>query len=184
MEKDDIILLLLEAHKSPIVGTTRIQKLLFLIEKEKEIIPIDKSFNFEPYKYGPASKDLYDDLDFLVNLGYITKSDNKESLKDLNLDQIENYSADIFLYNNFTQDASTNCPPYEVKEINDSVIYKITDEGIRYLSENKLLESKDFIKIKDIINKYGNYSLTSLLQYIYSRYPGFTEESEIKDDIL
>lgn len=181
MDKKEIILLLLKSNRSPLVGTTRLQKLLFLIEKEKNIIPEMGSFKFEAYKFGPASKELYDDIEFLLNIGFITKSNDKEKLTELKIDEIENYTADIFLSN---QSSKKNSSSNDMTSENDSVVYRITNSGSQYLYQNDLVKSDENTKIGELTNKFNGYSLTSLLQYVYSKYPDFTEESEIKDDIL
>jgi uncharacterized protein YwgA len=54
-----------------ISGITRFQKLLFLLEAEGAVTPSGDGFQFEPYKAGPYSSKLYDDLEFLENLGLI-----------------------------------------------------------------------------------------------------------------
>jgi len=187
MDKKDIILILLASKRNPIVGTTKLQKLLFLAEMEKSITPDDNGFKFEPYKFGPASKELYNDLDFLANIGYITRSEDKENLNNLEIDNIEGYNANQFLsainQSNVDDECSENENGESAKE-NDTKVYTITEEGIDYLKKNSLHQTKEYEKISEISKKYGNYSLTSLLQYVYRNYPNFTTESEIKNDIL
>src|SRR3972149_5904189 len=52
-------------------GITRLQKLLFLLEKEEWLAKTMGGYEFQPYKAGPYSPALYDDLEFLENLGFI-----------------------------------------------------------------------------------------------------------------
>ncbi len=78
------LLLLLRAPDSkgqmarPIIGITRLQKLVFLgwtklgrISPSREI-KID--FDFRPQRFGPADSGLYADLEFLIALGHIRRS--------------------------------------------------------------------------------------------------------------
>src|ERR1700737_2224795 len=72
----DIVMLLLGVDPSGeiaegIGGMTRLQKLLFLLEKEEGLKPSGDGFSFVEYKAGPYSSKLYDDLEFLENLGLI-----------------------------------------------------------------------------------------------------------------
>jgi uncharacterized protein YwgA len=204
MERTDIILLLLFSNNSIIVGNTRLQKLLFLIEKEKGIIAQNADFGFEAYKFGPASKELYDDLEFLVNIGYIQRSNDEDRLPLLDINKIESYPANIFLSDKMYKDASIcadseeliklsdsiesteTISPNELRiaEENDSNVYKLTADGKKYIEENDLNELKEFVDINEVANTFGKYSLTSLLQYVYRNYPEFTEESEIKGSII
>ncbi len=185
MDSKDIILLLLASNKKSLVGTTRLQKFLFLLQKEKRLMPEEGDLTFEAYKFGPASKALYDDLIFLVNMGYMTKSDDKEKLGDLEIGDIEDYSASMFLSGKGAGNGSNDCENDNKSTLTyDSVVYNITEEGIEYLKKNKIIDTLDHQKVQDITKKYGNYSLTSLLQYVYRNYPEYTDESEIKNDIL
>lgn len=78
------LLLLLRASDSkrkagqPIVGITRLQKLMFLIWKRlPRISPgreIVVDFSYTAQKFGPADSELYADLDFLVALGHIRRA--------------------------------------------------------------------------------------------------------------
>ena len=78
MRRTDILLELLAApgvkgSDAPIVGTTRLQKLLFLLEQEEGIkVTEGDDFDFTAYKFGPVSKEIYDDLIKLENLDFIT----------------------------------------------------------------------------------------------------------------
>ena len=52
-------------------GITRLQKLLFLLWKEAGIQEVEAGFEFKPYKAGPYSRKLYDELELLENLNLI-----------------------------------------------------------------------------------------------------------------
>ncbi len=187
MEKSDIILTLLAQNDGVIVGTTRMQKLLFLIEKECRITPEDGPFEFQPYRFGPASKSLYDDFEFLINLGYMTKSDEKSaSISSHNLDEIESLSGEDFLDDEDGDDIDDDEGEVE-QDINtatdDLVVYRITPAGVQFLKDNGLLEMEDAKAIDDVRKKYGKKSLLELLRHVYSNYPDYTTESEIKDKL-
>ena len=77
------ILLLLDspdAHGNrtePVVGTTRLQKLAFLVQErvEKDLRRAGYfkfDFAYEPGKFGPADLDLYQDLEYLKAMGLIS----------------------------------------------------------------------------------------------------------------
>ncbi|ACP37428.1 conserved conjugative plasmid protein [Sulfolobus islandicus M.14.25] len=50
------------------VTATRIQKTVFLVEKE---LKLDLGYNFIPFYFGPFSKELQDDIYKLSELGYV-----------------------------------------------------------------------------------------------------------------
>lgn len=70
-----LLLLLYQNEQEPIEGITRLQKLIFLIQEE--IGELEKSFQFEPYDYGPFSQDLYTEVDELVRRGLIRRIDDE-----------------------------------------------------------------------------------------------------------
>jgi len=63
INKDWALLLKLIGSSGTVTGRTRLQKMVFLAGKEKEV-PF--SYNFSLYYYGPYSSDLQDAVDTLV----------------------------------------------------------------------------------------------------------------------
>ncbi len=79
----------------PIVGKTRLMKLLFLLSKEANIDDfLSHKQEFVPFKYGPFDAEVYDDLDALKELKLIeeTPADIEES--DSDTDTAEQYDTD------------------------------------------------------------------------------------------
>jgi uncharacterized protein YwgA len=70
--------------EQPIEGRTRLQKMVFLVQKEleQEGVPLsrDESYKFWPYDYGPFSKELADEIDTL--LGEERLEESEESFDD------------------------------------------------------------------------------------------------------
>jgi hypothetical protein len=48
----------------------RLQKGMFLFSEETDV-PEDQKYDFRPYNYGPMSRGIYDDLDWLVADGLV-----------------------------------------------------------------------------------------------------------------
>lgn len=63
-------LLLLHSKNTPVNGRTRMQKLVFLIERKLN----SNEYHFIPYDYGPFSKELYKDIDDLISEKYIEET--------------------------------------------------------------------------------------------------------------
>ena len=76
MEKQLFPLALLYANEEQSVdGITRLQKLIFLTQKESD--EIDEEYEFKAGKYGPYSRPLYDDVDRLVKEGFVDENVEK-----------------------------------------------------------------------------------------------------------
>jgi uncharacterized protein len=175
MRRTDVLLELLAAPISgvapaPIVGTTRLQKLLFLAEQEASVkVTEGEDFDFTPYKFGPVSKEIYDDLTKLENLDFISSrpvAEPSEAERDefgLSFDDLigEEETADTL----------------EERQ------YRITEKGKEWLAKRNLPKA-EVQGIRRVKGRYGSLSLSDLLHYVYSKYPKYTSASEIKDRVL
>lgn len=148
MHRKILPLALMYAEDGDIIeGRTRLQKMVFLLEKEVEQIeetPIDSSrYDFIPYDYGPFSKKLYDDLDYLSAEGLI--DDFEEKMND---GQVK--------YN-----------------------YELTSDGEEFVeSQLNSSESELIIELaEEMKTRYNNVPLSALIDYVYSEYPKYAENS-------
>jgi uncharacterized protein YwgA len=155
-------------------GITRLQKLLFLLEREGGLEKTESGYKFEPYKAGPYSPVLYDDIEFLENIGLI-KSEISGVATEEEVADLE------FTFEELMDDKDTNTADAYVEKR-----FTLTSEGIQKIKS--LLESNEYKPVADSIrkikSKYGNCSLDDLLYYVYTKYPEMTIESEIKDHVL
>lgn len=189
ISRKDVILLLLGVGEGVegaegINGITRLQKLLFLVEQEENIRTADNGFEFIPYKAGPYSSKLYDDLEFLENLGLLTsevagEATDEEAVEvDLSFEELMGECTDTV--EGTPSDALTTADVYEEHR------YRLTEDGKDRVE--KLLQRGDYEPvvngIRKIKSRFGGYSLNDLLYYVYTKYGEMTTESEIKDKIL
>ena len=154
-------------------GITRLQKLLYLLEVEESIPSSEDVFNFQPHKVGPYSSKLYDTLEFLENLDFITSEVVGESTEE----EIQDMSFEDLI----SSDAN---PVYSDAYVERC--FKLTTKGknkVEILVNSQ--QYKPFVeKIKGIKSKFENYSLKDLLYYVCTKYPEMTIKSDIKNQIL
>jgi len=171
--------------ESGINGITRFQKLLFLLANEESIPEVSKAFEFTPYKAGPYSSKLYDDLELLENLGLITSESTAEAsepekaeLQALRFEELmgdggNDSSGEIL-------DSAEGADSYEEKR------FRLSEKGQEHVQE--LLSTEKYKSIADAIgrvkSKYANYSLGDLLFHVYTKFPEMATESEIKEKVL
>lgn len=177
LSRIDILLMLLGAGggKQAIQGTTRLQKLLFLIEQEAGIKATEgKDFAFSAYKFGPVSKDLYDDLEKLENLGLLEAKGVAEPSES----EIGEYDLS---YDDLMGDEEQ-----ESKDALEERRFKLTNQGVEWLNSRVLPKVNQDVpdKIRRIRGKYGSFALSDLLFHVYTKYPEWTSASEIKDRVL
>lgn len=65
--------------EEPVEGRTRLQKLMFLIQKrlEEQGEQLSWGYQFRPYDYGPFAKELYDDLDRLRRRDFVAEREQR-----------------------------------------------------------------------------------------------------------
>jgi uncharacterized protein YwgA len=148
MHRKILPLALMYAEDGEIIeGRTRLQKMVFLLEKELEELeksPIDSSdYDFIPYDYGPFSKKLYDDLDYLSKKGLI--DDIEEEMDD---GQVK-----------YNYKITSKGEEFVESQLNSS-----DSELIRKLAEQ-------------MKRNYNSRPISSLIDYVYSEYPEYAENS-------
>ncbi len=169
-------------------GITRLQKLLFLLWKEAGIQEVDNGFEFKPYKAGPYSRKLYDELELLENLGYVQGEPQGEAteaeaaeLEELSFEQLMGDGLPPF-QDVPTRDKATTADTFEERR------FALTARGLKTVQE--LLAKPDLKpfaeSIRRIKSKYANYSLQDLLYHVYTNVEPdiWTSESEIREQVL
>jgi len=173
----DLLLLLIGDDPHGLGGITRLQKYLFLLQNEEHLELPNARFEFEPYKAGPYSPQLYDDLEFLENLGFIESEVTAEaSLPEAaEIDQLS-----------FGHLMNTERVEAETADTFEEKRFRLTDKGKQHIS--RILETRNLQElegqIRRIKSKYGKYSLNKLLFHVYTKYPEMTTESEIRERVL
>lgn len=152
---DVVFLLFLYAEE--VEGVTKLQKLLFLIEQETKFFQAYEdsvAFEFAPYKMGPFSEHVYEELEFLLSL---------EAIESEPLDA----TAPELTDSNFSEKR-----------------FSITSKGRKIASELETqLESEYRNELQTLVEEYNALSLAELIEYVYSEYPSYAAESEILDEL-
>ena len=166
-------------------GITRIQKYLFLLEKEGNILPSGEGYEFKAYKAGPYSSKLYDDLEFLENLGFI-ESEITAASTDEEAVEIEELSFDDLMGDGAEETDGESYDGFGASDAYEERRFILTEKGRSKVKE--LLAKKEYRPVVDAVrkikSKFNTYSLSDLLYYVYTKYPEMTVESEIRDKVL
>ena len=154
-----------------IEGKTRLTKMVFLFEKEiqKKFINNEiELYEFEPYHYGPFSRQLLSDLEFFISIGFIMEVDTDIPIK---------YNENDDSYTEEDDDSNK-----EDKD-NDSFekSYFLSKMGEKYVSENiwPFYSNNQINTLMTFKQKINSISLDSLLRYVYNTYPNMAAKSTI-----
>jgi len=164
-KRTDVVLLFLNLM-GQVWGATRLFKLLFLLAKETEVGRyVPDYYAFEGGRFGPFEKLIYEDVEALKSCGLVNAQIPPRRLDEAG-------------------------PELGTELFSDSVdaVHELTKRGriyARSLAEFIKLENPAlFAQMRKILEKYGRLSLSDLLKYVYEKYPEYTDQSEIRDEIL
>ena len=178
LDQEDIILLLLEANekilgKRAMGGVTRLEKLLFLLQKETNFEKMGSFYKFTAHNFGPFSKDVYEALDFLEGCELIQVKERIHSSYYANVGEI------LLLREIFEGEVD------EAMTGNDAgvteKIFLLTENGHKVSQKlRQTIEKnrpKDIEELNGIIRRYGKLPLNQLIRYVYHQYPEMTIKS-------
>lgn len=167
----------------PIIGRTKLTKMIYLFEKE-----IYKEFDdnlsivlpkFEPYNYGPFSRELFEDLKFFLSIGLVK---TEETLVPIS--SADKYEFYIDLDENIEDEWSSAT----FEECNEDVElkYLLSDGGVKYVQDKiwNIFSEQQRIVLKAFKRQINSISLDSLLNYVYNKYPDDTVKSLISNKYL
>lgn len=160
----------------PIRGRTRLIKMLFIFREElwtsfkkDKQVATSAMPEFVAHHFGPYSQQVFEDLDFLIEFGFLQKR---------NLDDPSNSGE------GFWEDLN------DVEEDNlrrsDLVEYSLTPIGVEFVESGEAGELTENQKkiIEEFKHRCLSISLKDLVRYVYQKYPKYTKNSKIKDDVL
>lgn len=167
----------------PIVGRTKLTKMMFLFEKEiynnffKDEIDITLP-EFTAYYFGPFSKQLFEDLAFFESIGMIQTNETVVPISPA--DKVE--SEEVFDYdsNEYWGEACFDDPDkYELE-------YHLSKNGKTYVEDNlwTVLTPRQQEKLQAFKAQINKISLDALLRYVYNKYPEETTKSKIASKYL
>jgi len=150
----------------PVRGTTRLQKLLFLLWKEGRFQnQVPDLYNFQAFDYGPCMDDVYDDLSFLEDVGLVQVTEVPSGNEFEDCDERA-----------FTEAFGVALPQPKTRKD-----YSLTERGAQ--EARKLYDALDEgerMALVGIKSKYNRMPLFALLRYVYQRYPSFARKSLLR----
>lgn len=181
---DYLLLLLYLNDKQPIKGSVRLMKMMFLFNEQitpilkKKGLESEKMPDFFAYNYGPFSKDLYDQIELFSGIGFINVKDLSVAVAD------EMSGMDNIIEKEFIDECYEDEDEY--KSENNFWEYRITDKGSGFIEQEliKNISSEQMDILKQFKRKITEIPIKQLLYYVYTKYPKYTENSLIKDEVL
>ena len=159
----------------PIVGITRLEKLIFLAKFDQALLesaPPEHDFHFLPFRMGPWTQEIYDEVDFLESLGLLTKERDAEYSP-------EDEAHDDQLFSDLVLDKYQRGG---VAMDEGSEVFRLTEQGRKKAVEVwSRIPDEEKQKLIALKRRFNNMNLRQLLRYVYNKYPQYTTESEIKE---
>ena len=188
---DYFLLFLYLNNKEPIKSAVRLTKMMFLFNKE--IAPLLKSKgvvisedvlpNFQPYNFGPFSKDLYEQIELFQSIDFI-------KVKDLNvseeMDEVDDWEEKAFTDEIYTDASAEQTARYESRRDGKFMQYELLCRGEDYVNSQIVphITSDNMKILTDFKHRINGTKIKTLLRYVYMKYPDMTVNSHIKDEVL
>jgi uncharacterized protein YwgA len=162
-------------RSTPIEGITRLEKLLFILRVRERLLSEvidDDTYHFIPFRMGPWTQEVYDEVDFLESLGLLTKTTSPErSAADDAHDQ-ELFSSAII--DKWQRDTAISSHGTETYQLSDAGIAKASELWAKLTPDERT-------KVLDVKRRFNHMNLKQLLRYVYKEFPQYATESEIRD---
>jgi antitoxin SocA-like protein len=174
VDREDLVLLLLDAAERylgvrELRGVTRLEKLLFLLGREEHLESAEKLYEFQAYKFGPFSKDVYQATDFLRGIDFI-------EIQERPVASYYNTTEEVAL-RQAIGDEEDDAVVVDQKE----KVFKLTDHGRTAAHSLRDIWEKqtpaNMKKLDDVIKRYGKLPLNQLIRYVYRQFPDWARNS-------
>jgi len=159
--------------KYAVGGVTRLEKLLFLLQRETNFEKMDSFYEFTAHNYGPFSKEVYEALDFLEGFELIQVKERIHSSYYTNV-------GEILLLQAISEEDVSETTTINSEGVTEK-LFLLTESGHKVAQ--KLRETiekrrpKDIDGLKSIVRRYGKLPLNQLIRYVYRQYPEMTVKS-------
>lgn len=173
LDPEDIILLLLDAHERInkslyLNGITRLEKLVFLLERETPFSGVGDLFKFTAYNFGPFSKEVYESIDFLESCNLISVTEKSHTSIYARAAE-EKLSSEIPVSDDESDPSASS-----VRE----KIFQLTENGRDVACKlRQAISDEDIQSINLVISKYARLSLGQIIRYVYHQFKDMTINS-------
>nr|MBQ4457047.1 hypothetical protein [Clostridia bacterium] len=179
---DYLLLLLYLNNKKPIYGAIRLEKMMFLFKEE--IMPMMKKPGtdsailpeFIAYNFGPFSKDVYEQIELFKGIRFVQVTDLKSTEEFDEADDWEELPYD----NEFSSKG------YARRTDGCYYKYSLLKLGSDYVEAEIIpnVTRNDIEILEKFKERITALYPKQLLKYVYTKYPEYTTESLIKDEVL
>jgi hypothetical protein len=168
--KDLLLLTLAAAGCAPVVGVTRLQKYMYLLqEQEGWKARLKRPYEFRAYKYGPFDDQIYADLDFLENLHLIEREACGE---EPSAENGEEKAA--------SESWATRDPEFAPEAASATIwAYRLTDAGRRFVEERLQVDEADKESVEQLKRRWNSVPLAEFLRWLYREHPDMAENSKL-----
>ena len=177
LDREDVILLTLEANERLLgrewfSGITRLEKLLYLIDRETKFEGIGNFFRFEAHNFGPFSKEVYEAIEFLLSCELIEQREKSFTSVYSSSDEAKLLSeiSDAEVPDEYGSDNQVTEKQFRLTP-NGRKIARIMRDAVQDR------RSSDIQELENVVRMYGTRPLNQLIRYVYHKYPAMTVKS-------
>jgi hypothetical protein len=168
--KDLLLLTLAAENAAPVIGVTRLQKYMYLLQEQEGWKPrLKRPYEFRAYDFGPFDDQIYADLDFLENLDLIEK---EASGDEPSAENGEERAA--------SESWATRDPEFAPEETNSTIwAYRLTEKGREFVEQRLQVDEADKESIEKLKRRWNSVPLAQFLRWLYSEYPDMAANTKL-----
>lgn len=165
---DGLLLLLHARDNEPIAGSTKLQKLTFLLKEETKLgRRLKDEFEYTAHDYGPYSSDLESMLEVLQKEGLVEIEENplKDSYAERDRQQIRKSEQELG----------------RIEKRKTMRVYKLTQDGQKVADILvKSLPRDELEELANLKGRFNPHTAGIIIDYVYKRYHKMTTRSKLR----
>jgi hypothetical protein len=172
--KDFVLLALAASNEEPVVGVTKLVKYLYLLQQDygwDAVFGVRDPYRFEPYDFGPFDSQVYADLNFLENVGFVRRRAAGPEPR-----------AEHEEMRHLVSEWAMSDPEFAPEEEDDQFWeYSLTEDGKMFAS--RLAEGVDkehLEQVEGIKRKWNRKPVNELLRWLYRTHPDTATNARLK----
>ena len=165
-----------DQDNEPIVGKTRLQKLLFLAAQH---LKGEVAARFEAYSYGPFEEEIEPDLEFLASEGLVEWEGRGPEIPQIG-DESERGARILDWVRGRADNKPRPMESYRLTQLGLEWVRRFFESDAFGSAEAKRQLADECQRLK---GQFGRVPLDDLVEFVYAEYPEFTGQSKIRHEV-
>ncbi len=165
-----------DQENEPVVGKTRLQKLLFLAAQH---LKGEVAARFEAYSYGPFEEEIEPDLEFLASEGLVEWEGRGPEIPQIG-DESERGARILDWVRSRAETKPRPTESYRLTQLGLEWVRRFFASDAFGSADAKKRLAEECQRLKE---QFGRVPLDDLVDFVYAEFPEFTRQSKIRHEV-